>query len=150
MGEAQRDTYICGEFKIINLENTRLVPDLRMNLLSVSKITDHDYEVIFSKNQGIIRDRDSNVKLVAHKTNNLYVVEESVNKTAIAEEECIIDTVQWTANWHRRFGHLNTKKSSGSHLSRANERSSTRKLLWRRLQYLFGRQDGEKPVSDEV
>lgn len=80
-----------------------------MNLLSVSKITDHDYEVIFSKNQGIVRDRDGNVKLVANKTNNLYVVEESINKTAIAEEECITDTVQWTANWHRRFGHLNTR-----------------------------------------
>lgn len=108
-GTARLHANVHGESRVIRLEDTRLVPDLRVNLLSVSKITDHGYKVVFNKNQGLVLDQNGDVKLVANKTNNLYIVEEPVNETAVAEEGRTSSTVQSTVDWHRRFGHLNAR-----------------------------------------
>ena len=44
------------EDRKIMLEDTLFAPDVRMNLMSVSKITDRDHEVIFRKDKDIIQD----------------------------------------------------------------------------------------------
>ncbi|KMQ87943.1 retrovirus-related pol polyprotein from transposon tnt 1-94 [Lasius niger] len=108
-GTARLNTNIHGELRSIHLENTQLVPDLRMNLLSVAKITDHGYDVVFNKQKGLVIDQDGNVKLIANRTNDLYIVEESVNEIAVAEETGTGRTTQSKANWHRRFGYLNAR-----------------------------------------
>lgn len=80
-----------------------------MNLLSVAKITEHSYDVVFDKHRELVIDQDSNLKLIANKTNGLYIVEESVNETAVAEETGTGKTTQPKADWHRRFDHLNAR-----------------------------------------
>lgn len=52
---------------LVNLENTLYVPDLRTNLLSVSKITNNNLNVTSSKNEAIIRDKNGVVKLRAER-----------------------------------------------------------------------------------
>lgn len=108
-GTARLNTNVYGESRSICLENTQLVPDLRMNLLSVSKITEHGFDVIFDREKGLVLDQDGNVKLIANKINGLYVVEDSVDSIAVAEEVCNNCTSKSKIDWHQRFGHLNAK-----------------------------------------
>lgn len=98
---------VCEEKGLIRLENTQFVPNLRMNLLSVSKITQHGFEVVFDKEKAVVLDPEGNVKLAAKRTNSLYIVEELVNQVAIAEKACVSNLTQSEEDWHRRFGHLN-------------------------------------------
>lgn len=108
-GTARLNTNVHGQSRSIHLENTQLILDLRMNLLSVAKITEHDYDVVFDKHKGLVIDQDGNVKLIANKTNGLYIVKESVNEIAVAEENGTGRMTQPKADWHRRFGHLNAR-----------------------------------------
>ena len=56
-----------------NLHNTLLVKDLRTNLISVSKITrNNDREVLFTKNEAIVRTLDGEIKLMADRIGDLY------------------------------------------------------------------------------
>jgi len=103
-GTARLHTNIHGELRSIHLENTQLVSDLRMNLLSVAKITDHGYD----KQKGLVTDQNG-MKLIANRINDLYIVKESVNEIAVAEETGTEKATQSKADWHRRFGHLNAR-----------------------------------------
>ena len=58
----------------INLENVSYVPDLRTNLLSVSRATDHGYTVTFGKTEAVITNRQDKVVMRAHRRGNLYFV----------------------------------------------------------------------------
>jgi len=51
-------TNVLEEQKNIKLKNTLHVPNLRTNLISVSKITDNNYNVIFRKEQATVIDRN--------------------------------------------------------------------------------------------
>lgn len=108
-GTAVLNSTVNGENRCIRLENSQFVPDLRANLLSVSRITDHGFDAIFDKKRARVLDRTGNVKLVANKINGLYIVEAFANEVDIVEEVPSSHTAQPEGVWHRRFGHLNIR-----------------------------------------
>ncbi|CAD6227288.1 GSCOCG00006076001-RA-CDS [Cotesia congregata] len=58
----------------VNLKNVLYVSDLRTNLLSVAKTTDHDYKVTFWKDKALITSGDK-VILRAKRRGNLYFIQ---------------------------------------------------------------------------
>lgn len=122
-GAAWFKTNVLRESKVIHLENIWLVPDLLINLLSVFKITDHGYKVILDKNRGLVLDQDGNIRLTANKTNNLYVVEKSIDQPAVAEKKCITDAID--TGLASKFQSPKRQGSPIRHLSEASERRDT-------------------------
>ncbi|KMQ88472.1 retrovirus-related gag-pol polyprotein [Lasius niger] len=117
-GTIRLNTEIEGRSKIVSLEDTLHVPDLRTNLLSVSKITDRGYKVIFDDKSAKVVDRNGATKLEASCVNGLYYVQD-------VKQECksaaVIDRRSTRASvedWHRRMGHLNLKDLSTSYRDR--------------------------------
>ena len=53
-------TNIAGKQSKIRMNNALRVPDLRTNLLSVGKITENNYDVIFKKNGTCSRSQRKN------------------------------------------------------------------------------------------
>lgn len=105
------------EKRQVNLHNTLLVKDLRTNLISVSKITDCDREVVFRKNEAVIQDMDGNVTLIADRVGDLYYLREYGEQVKMARKENIRDNDAKAATtensqtkeanlWHARLGHL--------------------------------------------
>jgi len=101
-------TEVNGNEKNIILNDVLHVPNLRDNLLSVSKITDKDYRVLFDRNRAIVSDRKGNIKLQANRMGNLYFVsvQDRVNCNRASEDAS--DSMENLKKWHRRLGHLNT------------------------------------------
>ncbi|KAL7724842.1 hypothetical protein ACLKA6_012828 [Drosophila palustris] len=88
-----------------NLVNTLYVPELRENLLSVSKICDHGFNILFKKDRAeILRGSNGQIVFTAKRKQDLYHVEESgeFGHVAIGKQTNIKE-------WHERFGHLNEK-----------------------------------------
>lgn len=87
----------------VRLENTLYVPNLRTNLLSVAKITDHGYNVKFTKNKAfIINKRNRKVLGIADRKGDLYFIEKEEETNLIKDGSKIQD-------WHYKLGHLNQK-----------------------------------------
>lgn len=85
------------------------VPDLRVNLLSVSKIVEKGHAVVFSASGCSIYDADhfqinGEVVATASNVNGLYQLD-----TAKSSEQVVYITKSYTSQelWHRRLGHLN-------------------------------------------
>lgn len=100
----------------VNFEEVYYVPDLRTNLLSVSKITDHGFEVRFRKNEAIVIDKNGKIIFKANRVGNLYYVQNKGDNQAnlitdLKKEENIAMTVSHKINdvehWHLKLGHLN-------------------------------------------
>lgn len=90
--------------KTFLLHNTLHVPTLRTNLLSVAKIVDNGYSVVFTKNQATVKDKNGSVRLVAKREGDLFLADTKPNIACAvsSEKEDVIE-------WHRRLGHLNRK-----------------------------------------
>lgn len=67
---------VNNDVKNVSLENASFAPDLRTNLISVSKITDRGYNVIFKNNQAEIVSGDEKIELCAKRIGDLYYVPE--------------------------------------------------------------------------
>ncbi|GJQ75230.1 hypothetical protein Trydic_g9830 [Trypoxylus dichotomus] len=81
----------------------KCVPDLRTNLLSVNKITQRNFDVLFTKDDASVLDKDSNVKLVTDRIGDLYYAREyKKDSSAFATNQS--NNLEL---WHRRLGHLN-------------------------------------------
>jgi len=89
----------------ITLEDTLLAPDVRMNLLSVSKIINRNHEVIFKKDRAIIQDRQGKTKMITDRIGYLYYIRE-----ADVSPNTISETLTQDFNlWHQRLGHVNKR-----------------------------------------
>lgn len=78
------------------------VPKLSKNLLSVNAITEHDGEVLFTKNQVCVF-KDNEVMLRGYKNNNgLYVV--NIETTRNSKEA--LATSRISDDWHKKLGHI--------------------------------------------
>jgi len=66
-----------GRIKDVTISDALLVPDLRSNLLSVSKITDKGYTVTFDKFAGKVIDKAGNTALIADRMDDLYFLREA-------------------------------------------------------------------------
>jgi hypothetical protein len=78
----------------VRLDETLYVPDLRSNFLSVAKMTEHGFEVIFRRNETIVRNPDTGDK-------DMYYIDEL---SEVGRMSQIPTSLQ---EWHERFGHLN-------------------------------------------
>ncbi|KMQ84505.1 retrovirus-related pol polyprotein from transposon tnt 1-94, partial [Lasius niger] len=92
--------------RTVNLEETLLVPNLRTNLISVSKITDRGHAVIFRKSEAIVKGSDGSIKMMANRIGNLYYIRNADKKAQAASENQDRGKL---ALWHRRMGHLNVR-----------------------------------------
>jgi hypothetical protein len=90
-----------GEKVEITLNDVLFVPELETNLISVNKIVNNDFSVIFNDSGCKINFKNTNVA-VAIKYGNLF-------KLKMAEEKLNLVNVGHPFNcqhfWHRRFGH---------------------------------------------
>lgn len=94
-----------NEEKLINLENTLWVPDLRTNLMSVAKVVDKGNEITFKKNVAMIKGTDGDIKLIARRIGNLYYIKQPNEEIAQ-----LVNGQEVNLNlWHNRMGHLNEK-----------------------------------------
>jgi hypothetical protein len=86
----------------VRLDETLYVPDLRSNFLSVAKMTEHGFEVIFRRNETIVRNPDTEESvIVARRDKDMYYIDEL---SEISRMSQISTSLQ---EWHERFGHLN-------------------------------------------
>lgn len=102
-GTATFNTSINDEMKHISLKNTQYVPDLRINLLSVGKITAQGFKVIFDSEKAVVIHPDGDVILIANKTNGLYIAHDVQEGVHVTDE----NSGTRIEEWHKRFGHLN-------------------------------------------
>lgn len=101
---------IEGHPKDVSVRDVLRVPGLRTNLLSVGKITDRGYRVIFEKEKADIVDKDGDTILVADRRNGLYYIrEENVEHSANTEVVEGTKAKNATEEWHRKMGHLNVR-----------------------------------------
>jgi hypothetical protein len=86
----------------------RLIPKLHLNLLSVSQISDHGYDVIFSSSKCWVQDRQSG-KLIGEgsRQGDLYYMD-----FLCIPKESFCNTAQTKdiRTWHHRLGHPNIRK----------------------------------------
>lgn len=92
-----------GEKRSVEFLNTLFVPDLRANLISVAKITDHGHTVTFMKDNAVVTNQAGEVKLTADRKGDLYLIRESAS---LAKEKPTDPDVR---RWHERLGHVNAK-----------------------------------------
>lgn len=90
--------------------------DLRTNLLSVSSITDHGYEVGFRKKDALVVDKNSSTVFRANRVGDLYYVESvkaNGNGIKAKNERNIAMSVIHGKNeidsWHYKLGHINER-----------------------------------------
>lgn len=93
-----------GEVKTVPVSNVLHVPDLSVNLLSVSQIVLKDYKVIFDKFGCRIYDVNDQLHSTGRHVNNSFIVN-------LAKSQCnfSMKKVDNTTSelWHRRMAHLN-------------------------------------------
>jgi hypothetical protein len=92
----------------VRLDETLYVPDLRSNLLSVAKMTEHGFEVIFRRNEAIVTNPDTGENvIVARRDKNMYYIDELSEESRVSQTRSEIPMS--LQEWHERFGHLNEK-----------------------------------------
>ena len=74
-------------------------------MLSVAKITEHGFEVVFGRNDAVVGNPRTEEKLmIDKKSKDLYYVDESTEESRTSQTSS--SPLQ---EWHERFGHLNIK-----------------------------------------
>lgn len=82
IGTVSFETCTSGKRKAIELGDTLFIPDLRANLISVGKITDKGYKVVFSDTKAKVIDRTDKVLLTAKRKKGLYYFSAPTDATA--------------------------------------------------------------------
>lgn len=88
-----------------NFDDTLYVPDISVNLLSVSKITDRGHKVIFEKEKAYVVEKTGKMTLTARKKNGLYYFESGRKESAKYTPQNGSDIMEW----HRKLGHINER-----------------------------------------
>lgn len=94
--------------KMISLKNASHVPDLRTNILSVSKITDRGLTVIFGKDEAEILNENGEIELHADRVGDLYFVRETEEQLCNAVCSLKVNKVSLDL-LHRRLCHANVQ-----------------------------------------
>lgn len=104
-GALNLDADVAGRCSGITLSGTICVPDLAINLLSVSQICKKGHEVVFtSKICKVINCENGEVVAIGVESDGLYQLKQ-VNR-AIA---CMTTAEDELMLWHRRLGHMNSQ-----------------------------------------
>lgn len=95
---------------LTELKETLFVPDLDTNLLSVSKMTDADCSVLFTKTKATVKNPKAKIILTAYKEKDgLYYLKPLQQKryeSANVTTEKPIESSK-IMEWHRKLGHMN-------------------------------------------
>lgn len=100
IGEGQLICEVPGENQIIKLKNVLYIPELDDNLISVKKVTENNYRVIFEEDTCKILDKNK-VIAIAKNDGSLYRLmnaKSTISAQTATEAACI-------HKWHRRLGH---------------------------------------------
>jgi hypothetical protein len=91
-----------------DINNVYHVPDLKHNLLSVGKLIEHGYKVLFEGSSCKIYDKNPNRKLIfeIHMTPNMMFTLTLRTANLIQPYAQSASTLNETMVWHTRFGHL--------------------------------------------
>lgn len=90
----------------VNLQNSLYVPKLNTNLMSVGKITDRGYNVLFDKHNARVVDKRGNVIIKARRSENgLYYLKSTDSREK--SESSLFTSSDDIKTWHRKMGHLN-------------------------------------------
>ena len=85
------------------IENVLLVDGLKHDLLSLSKLCDKGFRVVFDKNNCIIENAsDRKVLLVGNRDDNVYTIDLYYCPT---NDKCLSVLLDNSWLWHRRLGH---------------------------------------------
>lgn len=94
----------------INFENVYYVSDLRTNLLSVSKITDHGFEVRFREKDAIVIGQTGEMIFRVERAGNLYYLRQCGNAVIVAETVMQVSHAKSDIDeWHYKLGHVNER-----------------------------------------
>lgn len=106
-------THVKNGETILELSETLFVPDLRTNLISIGKVTDAGYNVIFRDSEAEVVDRSGNILITAKRESGLYYLHGLNNTQCKNAIELNVTTITPKENslqdWHFRMGHLNVK-----------------------------------------
>ena len=88
-----------------SIENVLLLDGLKHSLLSVSKLYDKGFWVLFDSHNCFIESKhDRKIKYVGHRTNNVYMI--NLDKTP-NHAQCFLSKEDESWLWHRRIAHIN-------------------------------------------
>lgn len=87
--------------KFYTLMDVLYIPDMKSNFLSISKMAEKGYSIIFTKNKVDIFKHEQ-FQFNAMESNGIYKIKSSVNDYLNLTEERSNNYL-----WHKRFGHLN-------------------------------------------
>ncbi|KAG7196788.1 hypothetical protein KM043_014482 [Ampulex compressa] len=105
-GNVRMKTCLNNNIKDLEFVDALYVPELRVNLASVAKITEKGNVVTFPKRDAVIKGNDGKIKAKAQRIGDLYYIMES------AEHAKHVESAQGSTNlklWHERLGHLNMR-----------------------------------------
>lgn len=88
--------------KNCSIKNVYFVPNVSKNLLSVCKLEEAGYSVIFENDRVFIKDKN-NILATGYKSNSLYFLETFVSDKF---ESCNLADNDELFLWHCRYGHL--------------------------------------------
>lgn len=98
---------VDGEEILCKFENVYYIPNLRYNLLSVGKIEQLNFKVVFENGFATITQPSGNVVAVALRMKTLYGIIFSLKPNTYAYN-CIDTQIDLDENlWHQRMGHPN-------------------------------------------
>lgn len=104
VGTISITTDVDGDKRRVSLSD---VPDFRENWLSVAKITNKGFEVVFKQDSAVVVDRSGNVKLCANRIGNLYFLSERERAACNRVSDDVSNASKDLMIWHRQLGHLN-------------------------------------------
>lgn len=92
------------EFEVDNckviLQNVLYVPEMDGNFMSVCRLCENGYQIVFNVNGAQVMDKNGNVMFHAMKRQKLFVIEKE-------NQQCFSAVTKNEVKWHERFGHLN-------------------------------------------
>jgi len=106
VGDVYFDMYLNGKTKRVKFMDVLFVPEIKRNLLSVSKITDKGKTVILHDSEATIRTINNEIIARAFKENGLYVIQGDCSENKIKPEVFQINQKPMEV-WHKRFCHVN-------------------------------------------
>lgn len=100
VGDLKQSVHANGEKKEIDIKDVQYVPDMCVNLLSVSQMAKKNNEIIFNKLGCTIYNENREVIATGSLVNNMYKLNtyENIDFACSAKNETVL--------WHRRLGHI--------------------------------------------
>lgn len=98
---------VGDEWFSVTIYDVFYVPDMKSNLLSVSRITDKGNHLKFNNNQGILYSSEGEIFGVAERHKNLYRLLSRIQGTkGILANNLEKQTVSVKEEWHKKTGHM--------------------------------------------